>query len=448
MMPGRSGMVPTALEAAVTATQRVRGESTASTAAAGSSRVSRSGSAKRTSTPARAAAMSHGATLASWSRRVKTISSPGCSERHAAAAKRMVSAVIEGPKTTPSGPAPSSRATEARASSTSASVRSAAWKAPPWLAPWPERIQAAISSMASSTIWVPAAPSRRAQPSLRPGKRVRCMAADPSTVPRHATGRLRRDLAVLRAPRRRRAAAADPGDERDAPGLGRAVPGRLARDFDVVAYDHRGIGRTRRRSRRAVHDRRARRRRRGPARRPRLGVARTCSGISMGGMVAQELALRHPERIRTLTLGCTYCGGPEAPLADPAVIQERLGAHAVRRPRAGAAHRLRGQRVGRVRAEDGALRAVPRDGQPLPVAGRRDHAADAGGRRARHERAPARRSRRPTLVVHGDEDQMLPVVNGQRSRARSRTRGWRSSTASGTCSGGSSPSAARRSCAR
>jgi pimeloyl-ACP methyl ester carboxylesterase len=31
-------------------------------------------------------------------------------------------------------------------------------------------------------------------------------------------------------------------------------------------------------------------------------------GISMGGMIAQELVLRHPQKVRKLALGCTHCG--------------------------------------------------------------------------------------------------------------------------------------------
>src|ERR1700677_648681 len=93
----------------------------------------------------------------------------------------------------------------------------------------------------------------------------------------------------------------------------------LRRDFDVIAYDHRGVGASSRLQgpltiRQMAADAA------GLLDALELGSAHVL-GISMGGMVAQELALAAPERIRTLTLGCTYCGGEGSSLAAPAALQ-------------------------------------------------------------------------------------------------------------------------------
>ena len=81
----------------------------------------------------------------------------------------------------------------------------------------------------------------------------------------------------------------------------------LRQDFETIVYDNRGIGQSSRveepfTTARLAQDAA------GLLDALELDSAHVL-GISMGGMAAQELALAQPERVRTLTLGCTYCGG-------------------------------------------------------------------------------------------------------------------------------------------
>ncbi len=95
--------------------------------------------------------------------------------------------------------------------------------------------------------------------------------------------------------------------------------GPLRESFEVIAYDHRGVGGSSRMNApftiaQLAEDAA------GLLDALELDSAHVL-GISMGGMVAQELALAGPDRVRTLTLGCTYCGGDGSALALPPVAQ-------------------------------------------------------------------------------------------------------------------------------
>lgn len=81
------------------------------------------------------------------------------------------------------------------------------------------------------------------------------------------------------------------------------LPELLARDFHVLVFDNVGTGRS---ERRFVHRMRDLADDAAAVIEASGAPAAHVFGISMGGMVAQELAIRHPERVRALALGCTF----------------------------------------------------------------------------------------------------------------------------------------------
>jgi 3-oxoadipate enol-lactonase len=185
----------------------------------------------------------------------------------------------------------------------------------------------------------------------------------------------------------------------------------LRRDFDVIAYDHRGVGASQRLDgpitiRELAED--------AAGLLGALGLdSAHVMGISMGGMVAQELALRHPQMIRTVTLGCTYCGGPGSALAPPSTLQKLQAAVA-------SGEREVVLRAGweinvsaTLAADDEAWASFRGIGMrravALPVIMQQLRAC------AEHdafERLPEL-AQLPTLVIHGTEDELLPVQNGR-----------------------------------
>ena len=148
------------------------------------------------------------------------------------------------------------------------------------------------------------------------------------------------------------------------------------------------------------------------------GVARAhIVGASMGGMIAQLVAVEHPERVLSLTSIMSTTGNPAVPPARPAAMA------ALTAPMPAdadlAAILERGAMVSKAigspgyPADDARLRAnVERDYTRSfhPTGAMRHMAAIVadGDRRARLKRVTA-----PTLVIHGADDPLVPVEGGR-----------------------------------
>ncbi|MDX6677949.1 MAG: hypothetical protein QOE31_2001 [Solirubrobacteraceae bacterium] len=184
----------------------------------------------------------------------------------------------------------------------------------------------------------------------------------------------------------------------------------LERDFELVLYDHRGVGRS------AASDQ--------PftiadlaadalAVLDGLGIdGAHVLGISMGGMVAQELALAAPERVRTLTLGATYCGGDGARFTDETVVNALaaaiLSGDPERKIRTGWEFNV----SPRFATAEGNLERFSQVADQYPITlGMVIAQVQAIMGHDTSERLA--QISMPTLVVHGSADQILVASNGE-----------------------------------
>jgi 3-oxoadipate enol-lactonase len=131
-------------------------------------------------------------------------------------------------------------------------------------------------------------------------------------------------------------------------------------------------------------------------------------GLSMGGMIAQEFALQYPERVRSLILGCTAPGGPNAVRAEKQVT-DILMARGLSPEEAARAMRpyIYDSATPLDRIEEDLV--IRRQWFPRPEG----YMAQLQGILAWESYTRLERITAHTLVIHGQSDQLVPAGNGE-----------------------------------
>ena len=141
-------------------------------------------------------------------------------------------------------------------------------------------------------------------------------------------------------------------------------------------------------------------------------------GGSMGGFIVQSLAIRHPEKVLSLTSFMSDLGGEDTVPAAPEVIgllltppprdREGLIEHGVKMSRVFWAERYFDEERARTSRTAAVDRAISIEGT----------ARQAGACLVRPSRREALGQLRvPALVIHGDADPLVPFENGKRTAA-------------------------------
>ncbi len=186
----------------------------------------------------------------------------------------------------------------------------------------------------------------------------------------------------------------------------------LAENFKVVTFDNRGVGKTDKPdipyTMKMMADDVA-------GFIDAVGIDKAhIFGISLGGMIAQNFALLHPDRIISLMLGCTFCGGSHSvsnessgrSVLDPSLIETMLPEErAVEMLPALYSREFIDNNPDFVNIQIEYAKNNP----PDPVGYRRQ--LGAAGTHNTYDRLPE--VELPTLVIAGDADVLIPAENSR-----------------------------------